>query len=293
MKFLAIFIILTNLFGSYELIEKAKDAGLEAMDLKQSTAPKSQIELGKKLYFDPRIANSNAISCNVCHNLALGGSNALPKTPPFNANVPTIFNAESNKIFLKNHLQAHITGDLKQSNATIVPKISAFSQYIIDFKKAYGNNMDIDMDLIATSIDAFVATLKTQSRFDDFLRGNIKALNRAELDGLAIFIDKGCVKCHSGVNLGGGEIAFDEISAYKFANNFKKGEAVKVPILRNITQSAPYLKSGTATSLKDAIEMMTKKGETLTPKEIERIKAFFDTLNGRKPSIIYPQLPME
>lgn len=291
MRFWVIFMCVGAIFANEILIESASEAGLAPLELKQTPPPHSQVELGKKLFFDTRISNTNTISCNSCHNLALGGSNAIPQTPPFGTNVPTIFNAESSAEFAKKHLQSHITGTLTQTSTALPAKLGAFPQYVVDFKKAYGNNVKIDFELILSALGAFQATLKTQSRYDDFLRGNIKAMSKAEIEGFEIFINKGCAKCHSGVNLGGEAMKFSEISAYKFSKNFKNSEAVKVPILRNITQSAPYLKSGKITSLKDAIALMTRQNEALSEREIERLEAFLATLEGRKPSVIYPQLP--
>lgn len=291
MRFWVIFMCVGAIFANEILIESAREAGLAPLELKQTPPPRSQVELGKKLFFDTRISNTNTISCNSCHNLALGGSNAIPQTPPFGTNVPTIFNAESSAEFAKKHLQAHITGTLTQTSTALPAKIGAFPQYVVEFKKAYGNNVKIDFELILSALGAFQATLKTQSRYDDFLRGNIKAMSKAEIEGFEIFINKGCAKCHSGVNLGGEVIKFSEISAYKFSKNFKNSEAVKVPILRNITQSAPYFKSGKITSLKDAIALMTRQNEALSENETTKLEAFLATLEGRKPSVIYPQLP--
>lgn len=274
-----------------ELLEMAQSAGLTPLELRQTPPPRSQVELGKKLFFDTRISNTNTISCNSCHNLALGGSNAIPTTPPFGVNVPTIFNAESSAEFAKKHLHAHITGNLTQTSTALPAKIGAFPQYVIDFKKAYGNNVKIDFELVLSALGAFQATLKTQSRYDDFLRGNIKAMNKAEMEGFEIFINKGCAKCHSGVNLGGAVIKFSDFSAYKFGANFKQNDAVKVPILRNITQSAPYLNIGKVASLREAIDLMAKQGEIFSEAEIARLEAFLTTLEGRKPSVVYPQLP--
>lgn len=291
MRLLVIFMCVGAIFANEILIESASKAGLAPLELKQTPPPRSQVELGKKLFFDTRISNTNTISCNSCHNLALGGSNAIPQTPPFGINVPTIFNAESNAEFAKKHLQAHITGTLTQTSTALPAKLGAFPQYVVDFKKAYGNNVKIDFELILSALGAFQATLKTQSRYDDFLRGNIKAMSKAEIEGFEIFINKGCAKCHSGVNLGGEVMKFSEISAYKFSKNFKNSEAVKVPILRNITQSAPYFKSGKIASLKDAITLMTRQNEALNEREIIKLEAFLATLEGHKPSVIYPQLP--
>lgn len=289
-----------------ELISKALQFDLKPLELKKSILVienKSQIELGKKLYFEPRIANSNLISCNTCHNLALGGSNAIATTKPFNLNVPTIFNANFNAptdktsdlSYLKKHIIAQIKGESKipQDSTDIenalVAKIAAIPQYIIDFKKAYGNNVNINFELIAQTLQAFQSTLTTQSRFDDFLRGNIKALSKVEQEGLDTFIDRGCVNCHSGVNLGGIWQDFNVINGYKFAKNIKNSNKIKIPTLRNILETSPYLSSGQSTHLKNVIQTMTR--ENISDSEAKRIEVFFESLSGKKPTIIYPQLP--
>ena len=289
-----------------ELIIKAMTFNLKPLEIEKNIFAldnKSQIELGKKLYFDPRISNSNLISCNTCHNLALGGSNAIATTKTFNRNVPTIFNTAFNSPnaidgdlnAFKKHLMAHIS-ETRQNNSTaqnaLVAKITAIPSYIVDFKKAFGNNVSIDFERIAQSLLAFQSTLKTQSRFDDFLRGNFKALSRAEQEGLDIFIDKGCVNCHSGVNLGGEWVEANKMSGYKFAfSGTKIDNQIKIPTLRNILESAPYLSNGSSTSLKGVIATMTK--DNISDDEAQKIETFFGALSGKKPTIIYPQLPMQ
>lgn len=293
-----------------ELISKALQFNLKPLDIEKNLLileNKSQIELGKKLYFDPRISNSALISCNTCHNLALGGSNAIATTKPFNLNIPTIFNAnfstpntkssESSDLnTLKKHIIAQVQGESKiaqdssKAENALVAKIADIPQYIIDFKKAYGNNVNIDFELIAQAILAFQTTLKTQSRYDDFLRGNFKALSRNEQEGLDIFINKGCIKCHSGVNLGGEWRAKSAILGYKFAMNLKANDNIKIPTLRNILETAPYLSRGQSDDLKSVIKSMTK--DNISDDEADKIKAFFSALNGKKPTIIYPQLPL-
>lgn len=293
-----------------ELIIKAMTFNLKPLEIEKNIFAlenKSQIELGKKLYFDPRISNSNLISCNTCHNLALGGSNAIATAKDFNRNVPTIFNtafnapnATDNDLgAFKKHLMAHITGESKPQKATqekaqnaLVAKITAIPSYIVDFKKAYGNNVSIDFELITKSLVAFQSTLKTQSRFDDFLRGNFKALSRAEQEGLDIFIDKGCVSCHNGVNLGGEWVDSSLINGYKFAfSGAKIDNKIKIPTLRNILETAPYLANGSGDTLKGVIAVMTK--DNISDDETRKIEIFFGALSGKKPTIIYPQLPMQ
>ena len=79
----------SSLFASSELVTKAKNAGLEPIpsskselmkliDDKKDPITDAKVELGKKLYFDPRLSRSNLISCNTCHNLGLGGADGVP-----------------------------------------------------------------------------------------------------------------------------------------------------------------------------------------------------------------------
>lgn len=310
MRIFLIIFLLNLLYSASdsELIVKAITFNLKPLEQEKNILVldnKSQIELGKKLYFDPRISDSNLISCNTCHNLALGGSNAIATTKPFNLNVPSIFNANFNSPNIPNDLNAfqkhiitYIIDDIKtpqdKIQSTLVTKITAIPSYIIDFKKAYGNNVSIDFELIARTLQTFQATLTTQSRFDDFLRGNFKALSKAEQEGLDIFIDKGCTNCHKGTNLGGEWQDANILNGYKFAKNFKATKIegkVKIPTLRNIIETAPYFSNGRSYELKSVITEMTR--DNISDEDAKKIETFFGALSGKKPTIIYPQLPMK
>lgn len=325
-----------NAFGesNQELIQKAKGVGLEPIptgkalkdyqlkkatdtDLATGYKPKmtqAQIELGKKLYFDPRISSSNLISCNTCHNLALGGVDVVPaaigeKWQPntHHLNSPTVFNSVFNSVQFWDGRAKHL-GDQAQgpiqnpvemaaSPKLVVEKITSMPAYVDEFKKAYGNKVKIDFKLIADTIAMFEETLVTPSRYDDFLKGNPKALSKDEQEGLNIFIDKGCTACHTGINLGGSMQPFGVVKPYKFASigNFK-GDAngmVKVPTLRNITETMPYFHNGQYWDVKDAIKEMgaIQLGITISDDEAKKIQTFFQSLTGTKPEIIYPTLP--
>ncbi|PAF44504.1 cytochrome-c peroxidase [Helicobacter sp. 11S02596-1] len=316
------------------LIQKAKEAGLEpipsgkalrdyqlqkAKDTNLATgySPKmtpAQIELGKKLYFDPRISSSNLISCNTCHNLALGGADIVPaaigakwQANPHHLNSPTVFNSVFNSVqfwdgraqHLGDQAQGPIQNPVEMAAAPklVVEKITSIPAYVDEFKKAYGSKVKIDFKLIADTIAMFEETLVTPSRYDDFLNGNPKALSIEEQEGLDIFIDKGCTACHNGINLGGTMQPFGVVKPYKFANvgDFKGDEngMVKVPTLRNIAETMPYFHNGQYWDVKDAIKEMgaIQLGITINNDEAKKIQAFFESLTGTKPQIIYPVLP--
>ena len=87
---------------------------------------------------------------------------------------------------------------------TVVNKISAIAAYQTAFLKSFPEeNPAITYQNIAVAIAAFERTLITPSRFDDFLRGDLKVLSEAELRGLKTFISIDCVSCHDGVLIGG------------------------------------------------------------------------------------------
>ena len=258
--------------NSKELIEKAEDAGLLPMpqgkDLEdyqkliiekhsiiKNYSPKltsTQIELGKKLFFEPRLSRSGNISCASCHNLGLGGAEVMPaaighkwQSNPQHLNSPSVFNTLFNRVHfwdgrakdLSAQAQQPLTNPVEMANTQrdVVNTITSIPAYVKEFQAAYGNKVIIDFKLIADTIALFEMTLNTPSRYDDFLRGNVKALSLEEQKGLDIFIDKGCTTCHKGINLGGTMQPFEVKKPYEFAHigGFKgnKDGEVKVPTL--------------------------------------------------------------
>ena len=176
-----------------------------------------------------------------------------------------------------------------------VERISSMPEYVSEFKKIYGK---VNFDNIADAIANFERTLITpNSRFDQFLNGETKALNQEEQKGLKLFIEKGCTSCHNGVNLGGSMQAFEVAGKYKFASlgDFKgdKDGLVKTPTLRNVAETAPYFHNGAIWKLTDAIKEMgsIQLGIEISEAEAKSIEKFLLTLSGKKPTITYPQLP--
>lgn len=313
------------LFGDNSLVNDAKNSGLKAIpqsnfellkliDDAKDPITSEKVELGKKLYFDPRMSKSSLISCNTCHNLGLGGADGISAAighgwtvNPHHLNSPTVYNS----VFFKAqfwdgrspHLADQAQGpvqagpEMAAKPELVEKRITSIPQYVQEFKKAYGDDVKIDFKLITSTIAIFEKILVTPSRFDDFLNGNNKALNIKEKKGLKTFINKGCASCHTGIALGGTMQAFQIANKYKFMNigDFK-GNAqgmVKTPTLRNISETAPYFHNGQIWDLKDAVKEMAsvQLGIKINNKEAEEIVTFLKALKGRKPSISYPQLP--
>ncbi|RME02957.1 MAG: hypothetical protein D6805_08125 [Planctomycetota bacterium] len=163
------------------------------------------------------------------------------------------------------------------------------------FKKAFPQQKNpLTYQNIAEAIAAFERTLVTTDRFDDFLKGNLEALTEVEAKGLKLFIDYGCITCHSG-RLLGGEM-YQKLGIYHPYENQKDiGRAAvtknkaekyffKVPSLRNVALTAPYFHDGAVKTLEEAVEKMAwlQLGKKLKEEEVQAITAFLKTLNGKR-----------
>ncbi|SFV67668.1 Cytochrome c551 peroxidase [hydrothermal vent metagenome] len=323
-KILATSLVATSLLFGATTIDNAKKSGLVAIPQDKAELSKlidpnktitdERVELGKKLFFEPRLSKSGIISCNTCHNLGLGGVDGVSAAVghkwtanPHHLNSPTVYNA----VFFKAqfwdgrspHLEDQAQGPMQAGPEMASPKelvekrVNSIPEYVAEFQKAYGKDVKIDFEKITSTIGIFERTLVTPSRFDDFLNGKEDALSKEEQKGLDTFIAKGCVSCHNGIALGGTMQPFEVTGKYKYANigDFK-GDAkgmVKTPTLRNITETAPYFHNGAIWSLSEAVKEMgnIELGIKLSDEETAQIITFLKALKGKKPEISYPQLP--
>ncbi len=307
------------------LVEKAKQSGMMSIPDNKTELSKiidpngnmitpQRVELGKKLYFEPRLSKSGIISCNTCHNLGLGGADGVSaavghqwKANPHHLNSPTVYNAvfyqkqfwDGRSHDLEDQAQGPMQAEPEMASpqSLVIKRINSIPEYVAEFKSAYGDKVTIDFETITSTIGIFERTLVTPAPFDDFMNGKSDALNDAQKEGLNTFIDKGCASCHNGIALGGTMQPFEIAAKYKFANlgDFKGDDKgmVKTPTLRNITETAPYYHNGGIWSLAEAVKEMgsTQLGIIISDKEAKQIVTFFGALKGRKPEITYPQLP--
>ncbi|HIP02423.1 MAG TPA: cytochrome-c peroxidase [Campylobacterales bacterium] len=323
-KIIAITLTAASLMAS-SLVQDAKNAGLvpipssqtellKLIDNPKNPITKEKVKLGEKLYMDPRLSKSELISCNFCHNLMEGGDDGVgPSTGhmwrhnPHHLNAPTVYNA----VFFGSQFWDGRAKDLeKQAQGPTLahPEMAATKQhiekvvksmpeYVQEFKKAYGDNVKITFEKITDTIAIFERTLVTPAPYDAFLNGYKEAMTPKQKEGLKTFIQIGCASCHTGVALGGEMNAFNVTATYKYMNtgDFKgdKNGMVKVPTLRNITETAPYFHNGMIWNLKDAIKEMGRiqLGTKISDKQAESIEAFLGALTGKKPHIMMPMLP--
>jgi len=293
--------------------------------VKDNAVTHEKIELGKLLFFDPRLSASEIISCNTCHNLGTGGVDAGPTSVGHGwqkgpRRAPTVYNAVFNVAQFWDgraaDLKAKAKGPVQASvemNATpdhVVKVLTSMPEYVDLFKKAFPNEpAPVTFDNFAKAVEAFEATLITPaSKFDQYLEGNANALNEQEKAGLALFVEKGCVACHNGVNVGGqGHFPFGVVEnpdaevlpatdkgRFNVSRTASDEYVFRAAPLRNVALRAPYFHSGQVWSLKQAVGVMgaSQLGAKLTDKEEDDIVAFLGTLTGELPDVTYPVLPV-
>lgn len=295
----------------------------QAPAIADNPASMEKVELGKALFFDPRLSKSGYISCNTCHNVGMGGVDFQQtstghgwKQGPRNA--PTVLNSVFNVAQfwdgrakdLAEQAKGPVQAGVEMNNTpdNVVNNLNSMPQYTAMFRAAFpGEKNPVTFDNMAKAIEVFEATLITpDSRFDKYLKGEDSALNKDEKAGLKLFIDNGCSSCHSGVNMGGdGYYAMGVVSMPtdkimggdkgRFSvTHAKKDEfTFKSPSLRNIAITAPYFHSGVVWSLEEAVSVMNDSqiGADLKDADIDKIVAFLKTTTGIQPMVTYPVLP--
>lgn len=277
------------------------------------------VELGKKLFFDPRLSKSGFISCNSCHNLSMGGSDNLKTSIGHNwqrgpINSPTVLNSRMNLAQfwdgrakdLKEQAGGPIAnpGEMAFTHELAVETLRSIPGYVEEFKRVFKTDQ-LTIDEVTTAIAAFEETLVTpNSRFDQWLDGDKTALTKDELEGYRLFKESGCVACHNGPNFGGNSFQkMGLVQPYKTANTAQGRVEVtgkdadrlnfKVPTLRNVELTYPYFHDGEAETLTQAVDVMGRLqlGREFTPDENAKIVAFLKTLTGQQPQFTLPILP--
>ncbi|MDF1883706.1 cytochrome-c peroxidase [Sulfurimonas sp. SAG-AH-194-C21] len=326
-KTMIITIVSSTVIMASSLLNEAKDAGLVAIpsdkqelmkliDDKRNPITAQKTELGKMLYFDPRLSKSGLISCNTCHNLATGGDDGLAaavghkwRVNPHHLGSPTVYNAvffdtqfwDGRAADLEAQAQGPILAapEMAATKEHVVSTVTSMPEYVQRFQNAYGKDVKITYKKIADTIGNFERTLVTPAPFDAYLNGKEDALTKAQKAGLKTFIDKGCATCHNGIALGGTMNMLGIMAEYKYSKvgDFK-GDAngmVKVPTLRNITQTAPYFHNGQVKTLQEAIVEMGRiqLGVAINEKDAASIETFLHSLEGKRPEVVYPVLPIK
>ncbi len=287
------------------------------------------VDLGRALFFDPRMSVDGTASCARCHQPALYGTDALPKSHGHHdraatRNAPTVLNAalqvkqhwSGNREDVEDQATRALTGASSFGNPDFeapMTRLKAIAGYRPLFAAAFPGEADpITPQNWGRAIGAYERTLVSRSRFDDFLDGRQDALSAAERRGLRAFIDTGCAGCHNGAGVGGGQfMKFGLVESYwkvTGSQEIDEGRAAdtkrpedkyvfKVPALRNVAMTGPYFHDGSVASLDAAVRTMAKVqlGIELSPEKTQDIVAFLGSLTGPLPGnfATAPTLPPE
>jgi cytochrome c peroxidase len=294
------------------------------------TPPENQptpdrMELGKMLFFDPRLSGSNWISCASCHNPSLGWSDGLPTgvgdgMKALGRKTPSIVNSAFNTLNMWDGRMKSLEeqawapmlapGEMHASQEQILVKLKAMPGYVTAFAKAYPGE-GITRDTIGKAIASFERTVvSTDSPFDRWAQGDESAVTLSAKWGFALFTSKAnCVACHQGSNFtdqGFHNLGLKgEVDPGRFAIvpvQISRG-AFKTPTLRDVALTAPYMHNGAYRTLEEVIDHYDGGGDQkgnldpnlkplgLTEQEKKDLVEFLKSLSGRHTAMTFPTLP--
>ncbi len=268
---------------------------------------KEKVKLGEKLFFDTILSADNTISCASCHDLQNGGDDGLKfsfgiKGKEGDINSPTVYNAVYNfRQFWNGSAKdlAHQTWGPIENPVEMGNKFRKLimtlqnTPYKQEFEKIYSDG--VTKENIGDAIAEYEKTLITPNApFDKYLRGDKNAITQKQKDGYELFKTKGCIACHHGVNVGGNlynkfgvmkKVKSKRLGRYEVTGNEVDKYYFKVPSLRNIEKTAPYLHDGRYDKLEDVVKFMARYqlGRTISQSDVEKIISFLISLNGEIP----------
>ncbi len=322
-----------------KIVYNAGDASLQQWLLpdnppipKHNYPNKNRIELGKKLFFDPRISRDGNMSCATCHSPSFGWGDGLPLGVGYKGNIlrrasPVVTNTAYNSIQMwdgrKRNLEDQATGPMEtptemNTDMHALNKLLSNSGYKALFNQAYPGEK-ISPATAAKALASFEWTIiSNNSPFDHWVRGNKTAMTAQQINGFKLFDDpdKGnCSICHSAPNFTDDGFHNIGLKAHGEKNpdmgryalkpiSVLKG-AFKTPTLRDITLSAPYFHNGEATTLDQVMEHYNTggvpqkdlspnmKAANLSKQEMADIIAFMQALTTPPEPFVLPILPLE
>ncbi len=245
------------------------------------------VDLGRQLFFDPRLTGSDAISCAQCHLPGLEYSDGRPRPMPqqltLGRNTIALINVGYRKTFFwdgrADSLTAAITGHLAESGSSasehpghaIVANLSALGVYRRAFARVF-HAKHINVQEIGQALAAYLQTLSERDTpFDRWINGDTHALSDEAKQGFEIFTSKGgCVRCHTPPyfsdfrfhNIGMNSI---DPGRYEVTGKADDRGAFRTPDLRQVARTAPYMHNGSLPTLEAVIDFYNKGGDRLDP----------------------------
>ncbi|RLK46482.1 cytochrome c peroxidase [Alkalispirillum mobile] len=277
---------------------------------------KEKIELGKMLFFEPRISSSGVISCATCHNPALGWADRIPRAVGHEGqvgerNTPTVLNSgflesqfwDGREPDLEGQALGPIEDDIEMAMDLddALDRLEAFDEYQDAFSAAYpGEDAPITADNVAKALATFQRTLNTpNSPFDRYLRGDLDALTDKQKRGMAAFVDNGCIACHRGPALTDSQFHSIQVPGstdkgrYLITGDEADKYAFRTPTLRNVAVTYPYFNNGGVETLEEATQVMGREmlNREFDDETVAELVAFMESMTGEMPDFQVPALP--
>lgn len=310
------FIVVVIAIGSFRdsneaLLKRAQDifSPLAAADLPPPSSADGLAELGRQLFFDPRISRDGQVSCASCHNPSYYGADKLQKSFGVSGlttsrNAPSVFNQRFHHIFHWRSDRSDLEDQARRSFTD--PEALGHPDERAALSRLRQAGYRENLQTAARALAEFQSRLTTpESAFDRFLEGDVKSLSQEQKKGLRQFIHLGCVTCHSGTLLGGRDLARfglgrdywtvtgvspshggkHDLGRMDVTGNQNDRNVFKVPSLRNVAMTAPYFHDGSAPDLETAIRWMgeLQLERKLSKQEVRELQSFLESLTGRLP----------
>ena len=268
----------------------------------------AKIELGKKLFFEKLLSRDSSISCATCHNPKYAFTDGLVKAKGIKdrevtRNTPTLTNMAYNTSFLRDgvnpSLEAQVIVPIHEKNEfdfhilLAAERLKKKKEYVDLSLAAFGEVPN--PKVISNAIASFERTLISgNSRYDQFtFQKDSSALSNSELRGMHLFNKHNCVSCHSGFNFTNGEVVnnglyqhYEDIGKMRVTLDPKDNGAFKVPTLRNVALTAPYMHDGSLNSLESVIDHYIKGGFD-NPNKDNRIKELSLSENDKQDLVAF------
>lgn len=275
-----------------------------------------EVALGKRLFHDVRLSENRSMSCASCHSNALGGADGLPTTIGRDRgrrrglNTPTVWNSAFNfrqrwdggVASLEEQINGPLLSPTEMNNSwpEVIKRLSQDQAYRAAFDSLYPSG--IQPDTVRTAIATYERSLITpNARFDQYLSGDESAITEQEKRGYDLFKGYGCAACHQGINIGGnmfqrlgvmedyflarGNVQTVDLGRMNITGRVRDRYVFKVPSLRNIELTAPYLHDGSVDTLAESIQVMGRYqlGREIPAGDTAAIVSFLQTLTGTLP----------
>lgn len=252
---------------------------------------KAKVELGRKLFFDPRVSRTGEMACASCHDPDLGWADGrtvsfgLHRTA-LRRNAPSVLNAvHAASLFwdgragsLEDQALQVLQNpqEMGSSEELVRERLTGIPAYAVEFEKAFGDK-EITLDRVATALATFERTLVGgRSRFDAFLKGKPESLSDEALIGLDLFRREArCLNCHHGPNFTDGEFhdlglsyygrKYEDLGRHKVTQAAEDVGRFRTPSLRNVSETGPYMHNGLF-QLEGVLSLYNAGMPTLTPK---------------------------